>query len=268
MDLKNTLLVTCELERLRIFGVPWHPVSMSSALDVLEGCLSVDRFHLVVTLGTEMVMRALKRSDFLDVLERAHLVVPDGIGLVWAARWCGYPVVERVAGIDLVQAMLCREPFVKQKFFFLGSEPGVAEEAVDRLRKRFSGLKVAGVQHGFFSDEVEVVNRIASSGADILLVGLGSPRQEMFLARYGERLRVKIGVGVGGSFDVWSGRLRRAPEIMIRLGLEWLYRLVRQPSRVKRMLALPYFGLKVMLAGRKAVIRERPDHGKVAPCGR
>ncbi|MBI3924412.1 MAG: WecB/TagA/CpsF family glycosyltransferase [Armatimonadetes bacterium] len=238
------------ITELRALGVKVHSLGMDEAVRRLEEFMKSDRLRLVITLGTEMVIRAEQDAEFRRLVDRADLVVPDGIGLVLASRYCGLPMPERVAGIDLIWR-LSRE--LRPRLFLLGAAPGVAEQAADRLRQNCPGLEIVGVQDGYFSDEEEVVARIAGSGADVLLVGIGSPRQEQFIDRHRDRLGVAVGIGVGGSFDVLAGRLRRAPEWMIRLGLEWLYRLVSQPSRCLRMLALPKFLWRVLLAGRGAV---------------
>lgn len=241
------------IKELRALGVRVDAVGMDGAIQQLRRFLQEDRLHLVVTLGTEMVMRAEEDEEFRDLVNRADLVVPDGIGLVLASRYCGVPLPERVAGIDLVWGLVRELGPGGLRLFLLGAAPGVAEQAGERLRAACPELEVVGVHHGYFEDEQAVVEQIAASGANVLLAGIGSPRQERFLDRHREKLNVSLGIGVGGTFDVLAGRLRRAPDWMIRLGLEWLYRLLSQPSRWVRMLVLPRFLFRVILSGRSAV---------------
>lgn len=239
-------------ERLEVLGLGFDPVTRGEALDALNSFLDAPDFHLVVTLGTEMVMHGQNDREFVDVSNGAALVVPDGIGLVLAGRWCGFPVPQKVAGVEIVQSM-AQSFGPRLRVFCLGAAPGVAEEAASALRAMAPGLQIAGVRDGYFKDDEEVVRQVADSNANVLLVALGFPRQEKWLAKYGPRTGVKIGIGVGGTFDVLSGRIKRAPSWMISLGLEWLYRLSKQPSRWRRMLVLPSFALKVIRRGRKAV---------------
>ncbi len=244
-----------DLPVYRALGIPYHPVTMEQTVERVEHYLQQDQFHLIVTLGTEMVMRAQQQQDFRDTVERADLVVPDGVGLVLASRYCGLKTPERVAGIELLHT-LCRSLSGETRFFLLGAAPGVAEEAAQTLRQLYPQVNIVGCQDGYFQDEEEVFEKLSQAEPDVLLVGLGSPRQEVWMDQNRHRLPAKVGVGVGGSFDVLAGRLERAPEWMIRLHTEWFYRLLQQPSRWLRMLALPRFVLQVLLSGRKAVVEE------------
>ncbi len=238
---------------LQVLGVKLHPLSMAQALDRIDDLARQPRFHLVVTLGTEMVMRAQEEPEFRELVNGADLVVADGAGLLWAARRCGVDLPERVAGIDLVGRLGERLAGTGGSFFLLGAAPGVADQAAATLAGRYPGLGIAGVRDGYFREDEPVVAALAASGATIRLTGLGSPRQERWMRQHQDRLGVGVGIGVGGSFDVLSGRKTRAPQWMIRLHLEWLYRLACEPSRVGRMLALPRFMLQVLRSGGKAV---------------
>lgn len=241
------------LPTLEVLGVKFHPVSMEEAVDRVEAFSREERFHLVVTLGTEMVMRAQEDPEFRDLVNGADLVVADGAGLLWAARRCGHEVPERVAGIDLVGRLAERLTRTGGSLYLLGAAPGVAQEAGRTLQERYPGLVLAGIQDGFFREDEPVLQAVAASGATVLLAGLGSPRQEAWMRRHQERLGVGVGLGVGGSFDVLSGRKTRAPEWMIRLHLEWFYRLACEPSRLGRMMALPRFMVEVWKSGGRAV---------------
>jgi N-acetylglucosaminyldiphosphoundecaprenol N-acetyl-beta-D-mannosaminyltransferase len=180
--------------------------------------------------------------------ERAGVpeVVADGIGVVWASRRVGCPLPERVPGIELMEALCARAEAEGWAVFLLGGLPGVAEQAALALSRRWPRLRVAGTHHGYFSEDGPVVEQVARSGAQVLFCGLGSPRQELWLARNLARLGVQLAMGVGGSLDVLAGRTPRAPLWLRRLHLEWLYRLLREPRRWRRQLALPRFAWLVL----------------------
>lgn len=243
------------MPRYRVLGVPFNPVDRATAKAQCFAAMASDKFHLLVTLGTEMVMNAQVNLKFKEVVERADLVVPDGIGLVLAARLAGLDAPERVTGVELVQDMIeGSDP--STRFFFYGSAPGVAFQAVENLRTQVKDFTCVGVKDGFVEDVEEVLTAIEESRPQVLFVALGSPRQEQFLNDHAERLEaagVRVGVGVGGSLDVYAGKVERAPVIVQRLHFEWLYRLWKQPSRWKRMLALPKFALRVLRSPKRAV---------------
>ncbi|MHB2015804.1 MAG: WecB/TagA/CpsF family glycosyltransferase [Candidatus Xenobia bacterium] len=230
----------------RVLGIRVHAVTMADALDTVDRFVREGGPHLVVTLGTEMVMAAQQDNRFREAVENAALVVPDAVGVVWASRRTAQPLPSKVAGVDMVAEMARLSGERGWRMFFLGAAEGVAEEAAQALAKRFPGFAVAGTHNGFFKDDAAVVEQINASGANVLLLALGSPRQEMWYWQHRHELKAAVGMGVGGSFDVFAGRAERAPQWMISLGLEWLHRLVQQPSRWRRMLALPRFVVAVL----------------------
>ncbi len=243
-----------ELPRYRVLGIPFNPIDRSLCLEYLRGSLAGTGLRLVVTLGTEMVMAAQTDRDFAEVVEKAELVVPDGIGVVLAARLAGLQAPGRIAGVELLLEMLRQAP-VDTRFFFYGGAPGVAEEAVARLQQQVS-FEVAGCLDGYQQDEEFVLCTLEQARPQVLFVALGFPRQEAFIDRNRERLEaagVRLGVGVGGSFDVYAGRVQRAPVLFQRLHLEWFYRFLLQPSRWRRLMSLPLFALKVLKGPKKAV---------------
>lgn len=197
----------------------------------------------IVTLGTEMVVYAQRDSAFRDVVNRCALSLCDTVGLLAVARRRGARLRERVTGVELVEHLCARAAADSVGVYFFGGAEGVAADTAGILEARFPGLIVAGMRNGFFTSEEEpqIAEAIRASGAGLLFVGLGSPRQEMWLARNLPATGCGAAVGVGGSFDVLSGRVQRAPQIWRRFGLEWLYRLTREPQRFRRQLALPYF---------------------------
>ncbi|HHW15271.1 MAG TPA: WecB/TagA/CpsF family glycosyltransferase [Firmicutes bacterium] len=236
----------------RIAG--WIAETRRAAGEAGRGAGRGGRTRQVVTLNPEMVMKAKERPGLAQVFAEADLVTADGVGIVWAARRLGQPLPGRVTGVELVAALLAEGSRAGWRFFFLGAAPGVAEEAARRAAERHPGLQVAGTHHGYFSpgEADRVAEGVAASAPDVLLVALGSPAQEEFIARYGERLGAAVALGVGGTLDVLAGKARRAPAWLRRLGLEWAYRVARQPSRLGRALAIPAFMWEVQRqAGRR-----------------
>lgn len=231
----------------RVLGVKFNNVTHNEALDILEEFFLEDKCHCVYTPNPEIVMAARKDEEFMRILNSAELVVPDGIGVVIASK-LGERLKERVAGFDLVQGLFERVKDKKCSVYFFGGAPGVALDAKRNMEKKYPGLKVVGVNDGYFDEKKEklILDDIKNKKPDILLVGLGAPKQEKWIYKYKNQLPVKICVGVGGSFDVMSGKVKRAPKIFMKCGLEWFYRLLCQPSRFFRMLRLPLFLLVVL----------------------
>ena len=245
-----------EVKKLEILGIPVDMVDMAQAAGKLEELMRSEGCSLIVTPNSEIVVNAGKDPELMEIIRSADLVIPDGIGLVYASRLLGSPLTERVTGIDFLNWALDLLEREGKSIYLLGSRPGsdgslsVAEAAAAKMKEAFPGLKIAGTHHGYFSDEEEpeIVDAINNSGADFLCVALGSPKQEKFIARHRDDLCVKAAIGVGGSLDVWAGTVKRAPEFYRNHGLEWLYRLAQQPSRYKRMAALPKFMIRVLLS--------------------
>ncbi len=207
----------------------------------------------VVTVNTEFVMMAQHNTVFRNVINHAALVVADGIGIVWGTRYLGKPTPERVTGVDTLVELAKHCATKSYRLYLLGAAPGVAEEAAVCLQTLAPGLQVAGTYAGSPSpiEEDAIIERVRVAKADILCVAYGAPAQELWIARNLSRLPVAVAMGVGGAYDFLSGRQRRAPRIMQQMGLEWLYRLYREPWRLRRMLAIPRFMLLVVLKGRK-----------------
>ena len=227
--------------RTDVLGVAFDNVTMDEAVDWALAMLEEDGPHLVVTPNPEIVQRAAKDPEFAGILSKADLVIPDGIGVVYAAKILGRPLKGRVPGIDFASALLERAAGTGRRLFLLGAAPGVAEQAAVNLRAAYPGLAVCGTHDGYFKEDGPVVDAIRESGADIVFVCLGFPKQEKWIAAHGAETGARLLVGLGGSLDVFAGRVSRAPAAFQRLGLEWLYRLLKQPSRIGRMAKLPLF---------------------------
>jgi len=209
--------------------------------------------QLIYTINALTLLQAFDDSEYAEALVRADLCLVDGVGCAWAVRrWTGRKP-ERLPGIDLA-GELCRLCAREgQSVYLLGGRPGVAERAAGKLREQYPGLRIAGTRDGFWQAEAEadVVGAVNDARTDLLLVGLGQPRQERFLDRYRDRLTARVAVGVGGSLDVIAGDVRRAPVWMQHAGVEWFFRLLRQPWRIGRILRLPRFAWRVLQIRKK-----------------
>ncbi len=225
----------------KIMGVQIDSITMAEAVEA--GCQMVASggFHYVVTPNSEIIYAARKNGELKAALNSASLALPDGIGVVYAGRILGVPLKEKVAGIEFGAAMLGKAAERGWSVYFLGAKPGVAGEAGKRMQEKFPGLIVAGAADGYFQEDGPVVEKIRASGADIVLVCLGAPKQELWMARNGQATGAKLLCGLGGSLDIFAGISHRAPDIWVKLGLEWAYRLVKEPWRIRRMMNLPKF---------------------------
>ena len=242
-------------EPVKILDVPVHPLTMGEAVSVLEESITSGEQAFVVTANAEIIMMCQEDAGYKKIVSQdAQLVLPDGAGAVWAGRHLGYKVPERVAGFDLYCQLLDKAAQKGYKAFFFGGSPGIAEAAKAKSEKLYPGVQVVGCRNGYFKEEESqaIIDEINASGADMLFAALGAPKQEKWLVRYREQLKPKILMGIGGSFDVFAGKMERAPKWMQDASLEWLFRLYKQPSRFMRMMALPKFVLKVVFSGKKA----------------
>jgi N-acetylglucosaminyldiphosphoundecaprenol N-acetyl-beta-D-mannosaminyltransferase len=221
-------------------------VSLDEAVDTVAALAELDAGTTVVTLGVEMVMAAQHDRAFRDLINRASLVTCDTIGLLLASRLRRGSLRERVTGVDLVGALAARSATTGDvRLYLLGGGGDTAVRAADALRRAHPGAKIVGARDGYFQpeDNEAVADAIRATGANVLLVGLGSPKQEFWIDRYIMRSGCAVGIGVGGSFDVYAGNVRRAPAFFRRTGLEWAYRLFKEPRRWRRQLALPRFAV-------------------------
>ena len=242
-------------EPVKILDVPVHPLTMGEAVSVLEESITSGEQAFVVTANAEIIMMCQEDAGYKKIVSQdAQLVLPDGAGAVWAGRHLGYKVPERVAGFDLYCQLLDKAAQKGYKAFFFGGSPGIAEAAKAKSEELYPGVQVVGCRNGYFKEEESqaIIDEINASRADMLFAALGAPKQEKWLVRYREQLKPKILMGIGGSFDVFAGKMERAPKWMQDASLEWLFRLYKQPSRFMRMMALPKFVLKVVFNGKKA----------------
>lgn len=244
-----------------LYGVPFSKMDMKETVEHLAQAIAARRLHRVVTGNPIMLMVGLDNPSFHRTLATAELVVPDGAGVVWAARHLKQPVKERVAGFDLMHELLREGAKRSWSVYLLGASADIVKSAYANLQKQYPGMRFVGCRDGYFTDreDGEVVAAIRAANPDILLVARATMNQEPWIEKYQDVLGVPVVMGVGGSFDVVSGKLKRAPAIFRRMGLEWFYRLIQEPSRYKRMLVLPRFALKVIKDGEKVLKQNNPS---------
>jgi len=233
------------MKEIRILGTRIHNISLNETISKIKDTISNGKDLWIITANPELIFRAEKDFRLQSLIEKADLVVPDGIGVVWAARQLGFILQERVTGIDLT----CRifEEGHKQgwRIFLLGARPGVAQKAIATQQRKYPGITFDSY-HGYFTPEEEprVTERIRNFKPDVLLVGLGAPRQEYW--NYANTGIARVRMGVGGTFDVLAGEQRRAPQVFRQYHLEWFYRLIKEPARIRRQMILPLYVLKIL----------------------
>lgn len=236
-----------------ILGIRIDDVTLDEVVERISGWLrqEPDRLHQIATTNPEFLVAARKNARFRAVLESSDLATADGVGVLIAARLLSQPLRERVTGVELVEGLAARND-ANIRLFLLGAAPGIAAHAANRLRQRFPGVEISGVWEGSPrpADAPEILRRIKASDATILLVAYGAPNQDIWIDEHRDELAacgIVIAIGIGGAFDFLAGAVPRAPRIVRQVGFEWLYRLIRQPWRWRRQLALPYFVLLILI---------------------
>lgn len=240
--------------KISIMGVAFDNVTMHEALEKAAALIDAPGAAYCVTPNSEIVYEAMHDENLLELLNTADLVLPDGSGVVLASKILKKPLKEKVAGVDFAAQLLGYMEEKGLSLYLLGAKPGIAELAAQKMQEKHSGLRIAGLRDGYFKDETEVVQQINEVSPDVLFVCLGAPKQERFMRAHQSELNVRLMAGLGGSLDSFAGTVKRAPKWMIRMNLEWFYRLLKQPSRFVRMLRLPKFLF--------AVIRSRGKEAK------
>ena len=224
-----------------IMGLQFDNITMVEAMDAAKALLQGEHAARVVTPNAEIAYEALHDENMRTLLNSAELMLPDGAGVVLASKILKTPLKQKVAGVDFADGLLGVLETTGQSLYLLGSKPGIGELAAQKMMQKHPRLRIAGIADGYFQDEAPVIDKINASGADVLFVCLGAPKQEQFMARHQKALHVKLMAGLGGTLDSFAGTVKRAPKWMIRLNLEWLYRLIKELKRFKRMLRLPKY---------------------------
>lgn len=235
--------------RIKLLGVGFDNVTMEEAVQRGVALLESDGTHYVATPNPEIVETCRTDPAAMAAVNGADLVLPDGIGVVYGSRLRKTPLKGRVPGIEFGAEMLKQCARLGKRVYLLGSKPGVAEAAAEKLRQDYEGLQIVGTADGYFKDDAAAAARVRESGAELVFVCLGAPKQEIFMHDFGEATGAQLLLGLGGSLDVFAGNVERAPQFYRDHGLEWFYRLMKNPSRLGRMMKLPLFMLHV--AGEK-----------------
>lgn len=237
--------------RIKILGAPVDCVDMQGALIAVDAMLNSHKQNTIIAINPEKVIKAQNDSNLLSWLNKASLIIPDGIGVVVAAKLLHHANIERVPGSELMPA-ICEYSVAKgYKLFLYGASPTTVEKAVAKLHETYPGIQIVGYQDGYLKDEDMqlLIDKINSSSANIMFVALGSPKQELWMDKYLNQLpNIRVCQGVGGTFDVIAGTVKRAPKFFINIHCEWLYRLLSQPKRLLRQTSLPIFAYRVFLA--------------------
>ena len=224
-----------------VLGLQFDNVTMDEAVARAEELLEAPGASIVVTPNAEIGYEALHDAQFRALLNGADLVLPDGAGVVLAAKLRKTPLKQKVAGVDFADGLLGFLAESGRSVYLLGSKPGVAELAAEKMREKHPGLIICGMHDGYFKDEAPVIEAVNAAKPDVLFVCLGAPKQELFMKRHQQELTCKLMIGLGGSLDSFAGTVKRAPKWMIAANLEWLYRLIKEPKRFGRMLRLPKY---------------------------
>lgn len=244
------------MEKVSIFGVNIFNIDFNEAIEIIRGFLKEDKIHAIVTPNTEIAIDARDNSELRDIINEQELVIPDGIGLIYGSKLRGKPLKERVTGYDVSIKLLdiCEEE--GYSLYLLGTKPETVKKAYENLKANRPKLNLVGYHNGYFKgahlglagheEEIEVLNDINAKKPDIIFLGLGYPKQELWIKANKDKLDSKLIIGNGGVIDILAGEVKRAPDIFIKLNLEWFYRLISDPSRIKRQLAIPKFLLKVL----------------------
>lgn len=235
------------MQSIKLFNLKVNNTSFGETMDIISQFVKSGKFHQIVTLSAEMLMASEKDKSLEKIINQAALVTPDSAGIVWAVKKLAKINISKVSGIDLVLEICKLSGKNQWNIFILGSTQASLEEAIKQLKEKYNDINIAGYHDGYFKNDQEIIKLINNAKTDILFVALGSPKQEYWIYNNEEKLNVKVAIGVGGSFDVISGRYKRAPQWMINASLEWLYRLITQPKRFIRMLAIPKLMWKVYM---------------------
>ena len=227
--------------RVDVLGVGFDSLTLDQAVEEGMRLLHTPGAHYVVTPNPEIVETCRQDSAARQAVNGADLVLPDGIGVIYGAKILGTPLAGRVTGISFAQAMMERMAKGGESLFLLGAKPGYAQQAAENLVRQYPGLQIAGTNDGYFKDDGPIVEKIRASGAQAVFVCLGAPKQELWMVKNGAETGAHLLVGLGGCLDVFSGNVKRAPAAFQKLGLEWFYRLCKEPSRIGRMMKLPLF---------------------------
>lgn len=251
------------MDKLSIMGVRINNKTMNETMNLIEEKLSHNKQFVIYTPNTEIVMMCQQDEEFRELINKSDINIPDGVGLIYASKIKKHPLKEKVAGYDLSVNLLKLANEKSLSLFVVGGKPGVAEKAMLNVHEKYPNIRIMGAQHGYFKgthlgnndheEEQKVLEEINITKPDILFVGFGAKKQEKWIEYNKNKINAKIIIGNGGTLDGLAGYVKRAPEIFIKLGLEWFYRLIKEPKRIKRQILLPIFMLKVLFGNKNIV---------------
>lgn len=253
------------MNKLSIMGVRINNVTMNEVMEIIKKKISNNKQYIIYTPNTEFVMMCQKDDEFMELMNKSDINIPDGIGLIYASKIKKHPLKEKVAGFDLSVNLLKLADENSLKLFVVGGKPGVAEQATKNVHEKYPNIDIVGIQHGYFKgthlgknghdEELKVLENINKAEPHILFVGFGAKKQEQWIEYNKDKINAKIIIGNGGTLDGLAGNVKRAPEIFIKLGLEWFYRLMKEPKRITRQILLPIFMFKILF-GNKNIVKE------------
>jgi N-acetylglucosaminyldiphosphoundecaprenol N-acetyl-beta-D-mannosaminyltransferase len=251
------------MDKLSIMGVRINNISMGEALKSAEETIKKDEKLIIYTPNTEIIMMCQKDEDFLNIINKSDINVPDGVGLIYAGKIKNHPLKEKVAGYDLSMNLLKMAHEKGLRLYVVGGRPGVADAAMKNVQSNYPGIKIVGARHGYFKgahlgqggheEERELIEDINKNKPHILFVGFGAKKQEQWIEYNKDLIEANVIIGNGGTLDGLAGLVKRAPDIFIKLGLEWFYRLIKEPKRIKRQIVLPLFMIKVIFENNNLV---------------
>jgi N-acetylglucosaminyldiphosphoundecaprenol N-acetyl-beta-D-mannosaminyltransferase len=238
------------MESIKLLGVRVDKVNFDQAYKKFVELFEANGCGSIYTPNPEIILLASENEDFNEAINMADLVVPDGIGVIYASKLLKKGLEERIPGIELMDKILNYCNLTQSSIFLFGGRDGIASKAAENILNKYPNIVIKGFLSGFYekSDELKLIDQINEAKPDVLFVALGAPKQEMFIHKYKNILNTRIAMGVGGSLDVYSGNSKRAPKIFIKLNIEWLFRLLSSPSRFKRIVFVPKFIIKVIKA--------------------
>ncbi|MEN8906648.1 MAG: WecB/TagA/CpsF family glycosyltransferase [Clostridiales bacterium] len=241
------------MKRKSLLGINFSCITMDEALEYILKFLEEDKLHTIFTPNAEIAMEAQRDPDFKKILNSSDMLIPDGAGVILSSKILNIKLPQKIPGFDLTRNSFSLQRKIKTKYFFFGGKDGIAEKAAERVLHSYNNIEISGCQSGYFKkeDEEAIINKINSSNTEFLLVGLGAPKQEKWIHENRDKLNVKVCIGVGGTIDILAGNVKLTPDFFRRNGLEWLYRLYKEPRRFKRMLDLPRF---ILLSFKKRIL--------------
>lgn len=234
------------MTKCNVLGISYNSVTVGQAAEEIYQLACSKKGGYVVTPNAEIAENCFKNPQLTAAVEEADFVLPDGAGVVLASKICGTPLAARAAGFDVAKELLVLMSKGGKRLYLLGAKPGIGQTAAQKIAQDYPGIEIAGIHHGYFKEDAEVLDDIKAAAPDVLFVALGSPRQELFMQRNRKEFSAVM-LGIGGSLDVFAGEVKRAPEFFIRHNLEWFYRLVKQPSRFFRMMKLPAYIIRAVV---------------------